>query len=97
MGTSLGDGYYRQYNYLDQNPRARPFQALESDKKPIKIEAVALQWKWLFIYPDEKIATVNYLQIPVDTPIHFEITADAPMNSLWIPGFGQSDLMQCRE
>lgn len=65
-----------------------PFKPLQSDVKPIKIEAVALQWKWLFIYPEEKIATVNYLQIPVDTPIHFAITADAPMNSLWIPKLG---------
>ena len=54
----------------------------------MKIEVVALQWKWLFIYPEEKIATVNYLQIPKDTPIHFDITSDAPMNSLWIPDLG---------
>jgi cytochrome o ubiquinol oxidase subunit 2 len=46
---------------------------------------VALQWKWLFIYPEEKIASLNFLQIPKDIPIHFEITADAPMNSFWIP------------
>jgi cytochrome o ubiquinol oxidase subunit 2 len=65
-----------------------PYKPIESDKKPIIIEAVALQWKWLFIYPEEKIATVNYLQIPVDRPIHFLITADAPMNSLWIPNLG---------
>lgn len=65
-----------------------PFKPLASDKKAIKIEAVALQWKWLFIYPDEGIATVNYLQIPEKTPIHFEVTADAPMNSLWIPDLG---------
>lgn len=65
-----------------------PYKPLESDKKAINIEVVALQWKWLFIYPDENIATVNYLQIPEKTPIHFEITADAPMNSLWIPDLG---------
>ena len=52
------------------------------------IQVVALQWKWLFIYPEENIATVNFLQFPVDTPIHFEITADAPMNSFWIPHLG---------
>ncbi|NGX57538.1 MAG: Cytochrome bo(3) ubiquinol oxidase subunit 2 [Chlamydiae bacterium] len=65
-----------------------PYKPIESDKKPIKIEVVALQWKWLFIYPEEKIATVNYIQIPKNTPIHFMITADAPMNSFWIPRLG---------
>jgi cytochrome o ubiquinol oxidase subunit 2 len=65
-----------------------PYKPLESDKKPLTIQAVALQWKWLFIYPEEKIAAVNFLQIPNNTPIHFEITADAPMNSLWIPDLG---------
>jgi cytochrome o ubiquinol oxidase subunit 2 len=49
---------------------------------------VALQWKWLFLYPEEKIATVNFVQFPKQTPIHFEITADAPMNSFWIPRLG---------
>ncbi len=65
-----------------------PYKPIESDKKPVTIQVVALQWKWLFIYPEEKIATVNFLQIPNQTPIHFEITADAPMNSLWIPDLG---------
>lgn len=65
-----------------------PFKPLVSEKKTKTIQVVALQWKWLFIYPEEKIATVNYLQIPKDTPIHFEITADAPMNSFWIPSLG---------
>ena len=65
-----------------------PYKPLQSEKKPIKIEVVALEWKWLFIYPEEKIATVNHLQIPKDTPIHFLITADAPMNTFWIPRLG---------
>ncbi len=54
-------------------------------KQPIEIQAVALDWKWLFIYPKQHVATINYLQIPVNTPITFHITADAPMNSLEIP------------
>ncbi len=62
-----------------------PFRPLESDKKPLKIQVVALQWKWLFIYPEQKIATVNFVQFPEKTPITFEITSDAPMNSFWIP------------
>lgn len=62
-----------------------PFKPLESDKKPLTIQVVALQWKWLFIYPEQKIALVNFVQFPEKTPINFEITADAPMNSFWIP------------
>ncbi len=65
-----------------------PFKPLDIDKKPVNVQVVALQWKWLFIYPDLGIATVNYLQIPEKTPINFEITADAPMNSFWIPALG---------
>lgn len=65
----------------------RPLTIIEKEKKvkPIMVEVVALNWKWLFIYPDQKIATVNFLEIPVNTPIEFLITADAPMNSLEIP------------
>lgn len=65
-----------------------PYKPIESDNKPLTIQVVALQWKWLFIYPEEGIATVNFVQIPKDTPIHFKITADAPMNSFWIPELG---------
>ena len=65
-----------------------PYRPLISDKKPITIQVTALQWKWLFIYPEENIATVNFIQFPKDTPVHFEITADAPMNSFWIPALG---------
>ncbi len=62
-----------------------PYRTLESNNTPITIQVVALNWKWLFIYPQEGIATVNYADIPIDTPITFQITADAPMNSFWIP------------
>jgi cytochrome o ubiquinol oxidase subunit II len=65
-----------------------PFKPIESDKKPLTVQVVALQWKWLFIYPEQDIATVNYVRFPVDTPINFEITSDAPMNSFWIPQLG---------
>lgn len=65
-----------------------PRQPIESNTKPITIQVVALEWKWLFIYPDFDIATVNLVQFPEDTPINFEITADAPMNSFWIPQLG---------
>lgn len=65
-----------------------PYKPIESDKEPLTIQVVALQWNWLFIYPEEKIATLNHLQFPKDTPLHFVLTADAPFNSFWIPELG---------
>ena len=63
-----------------------PRRAIASKENPITIQVVALRWKWLFIYPEQKIATVNFVQIPVDTPIEFDLTADeTPMSSFWIP------------
>lgn len=62
-----------------------PYKPLKSDKKPLIIQAISLNWKWLFIYPKQSIATVNYVQIPVDVPVRLMITSDAPMNSLEIP------------
>lgn len=68
--------------------RLDPYRPLASDKKPLKVQVVALQWKWLFLYPEEHVASVNYLPLPTDRPIDFTITADAPMNSFWIPQLG---------
>ena len=65
-----------------------PFKPIVSTVAPLRIQVVALQWKWLFIYPDHKIASVNWVQFPKETPLDFEITADAPMNSFWIPQLG---------
>ncbi len=65
-----------------------PFKPINSNVKPVVIQVVALDWKWLFIYPEEHIATINFLQIPKDAPINFIITADAPMNAFWIPQLG---------
>ncbi len=62
-----------------------PYKPLASKTKPITIQAIALDWKWLFIYPAQRIATLNYVQIPMHVPIQFQITSDAPMNSLEIP------------
>jgi cytochrome o ubiquinol oxidase subunit 2 len=59
-----------------------------SDKQPLQIQVIALDWKWLFIYPDQHIATVNFVQFPVDQPVEFEITSNGPMNSFWIPQLG---------
>ncbi len=65
-----------------------PYKPISSGYRPVKVQVIAMQWKWLFIYPEQQIATVNFLQIPTNTPIEFEITADAPMNSFWIPRLG---------
>lgn len=68
--------------------RLSPFKPLESQETPLEIQVIALEWKWLFIYPKEGIATINYIQFPQNVPLNFEITADAPMNSFWIPQLG---------
>lgn len=66
--------------------RLNPYKPLESDVAPLKVQVVALDWKWLFIYPEEGIATLNYLQIPSKRPIHLNLAADgSPMNSFWVP------------
>lgn len=59
-----------------------------TDKKPVTIQVTSLDWKWLFQYPDQGIATVNYVQIPAGVPVYFQLTSDAPMNSFWIPQLG---------
>jgi len=65
-----------------------PYRPLDSAKKPINIQVVALDWKWLFIYPDLNIATVNEIAFPANTPVNFKITSDAAMNSFFIPQLG---------
>ena len=65
-----------------------PYKPLNVAAKPITIEVVALDWKWLFIYPEQNIATVNFIQFPAHVPINFKITSDAPMNSFMIPALG---------
>lgn len=65
-----------------------PYKKLVSDKPAITIQVVALQWKWLFLYPEQGIASVNEVRFPEDTPVNFRITADAPMSAFWIPSLG---------
>ena len=62
-----------------------PYKPLESSVKPIEVQVVALEWKWLFIYPEQGIASLNFMQVPAHVPVNFKITAQAPMNSFWIP------------
>jgi cytochrome o ubiquinol oxidase subunit 2 len=68
-----------------------PLKPIVGNAAPLTIQVVALDWKWLFIYPAQNIATVNFIQVPIDTPLHFELTADAPMNSFWIPQLGSQE------
>jgi len=62
-----------------------PYKPLSSSNKPMTIQVLALNWKWLFIYPSQHIATVNYVEFPANTPVTFQVSADGPMNSFWIP------------
>lgn len=65
-----------------------PSKPIESEKEAITIQVTSLDWKWLFQYPDEGIATVNYIKIPEDVPIKFQLTSDTAMNSFWVPQLG---------
>jgi len=65
-----------------------PYRPLDSDVPPVNVQVVATDWKWLFIYPDLGIASVNELAVPVNTPINFTITSDAAMTSFFIPALG---------
>jgi len=70
------------YRPLDRIDAERP---LAAGVKPLEVEVVALDWKWLFLYPEYGIASVNELAAPVDTPIRFKLTASSMMNSFFIP------------
>lgn len=65
-----------------------PKKSIVSLNNPIKIDAVALDWKWLFIYPDYNIATINEIMFPVNRPIVFRITSNSVMNAFFIPSLG---------
>jgi cytochrome o ubiquinol oxidase subunit 2 len=65
-----------------------PYKPLESSVKPITIQVVSLDWKWLFIYPDQHIATINEIEFPAHTPVNFRITSDSVMNVFFIPQLG---------
>jgi cytochrome o ubiquinol oxidase subunit 2 len=65
-----------------------PRAPIPADTKPLQVEVVALDWKWLFIYPEQGVAAVNQLVIPAGTPVHFRLTSATVMNSFFIPQLG---------
>ena len=65
-----------------------PPRPLASAAAPLEIEVVSLDWRWLFIYPNERIATVNRLVVPTGVPVHFRLTSSSVMNSFFIPQLG---------
>ena len=65
-----------------------PAKPLKSDVPPLKVDVVSLDWKWLFIYPDQGIATVNQLVIPAGTPVSFRLTSATVWNVFWVPQMG---------
>jgi cytochrome o ubiquinol oxidase subunit 2 len=68
--------------------RLDPYQPLASPVKPLEVQVVSLDWKWLFIYPHEGIATVNQLVVPAGVPLHFSLTSASVMNAFFVPQLG---------
>ena len=68
--------------------RLDPFEPLPSKAKALEIEAISFDWKWLFIYPGQRIASVNRLVIPVGRPLHFRITSASVFNAFFVPRLG---------
>jgi cytochrome o ubiquinol oxidase subunit 2 len=65
-----------------------PSRPLKSNLTPLRVEVVSLDWKWLFIYPDQGVATVNQLVVPAGTPVTFRLTSATVWNVFWVPQMG---------
>ena len=65
-----------------------PAKPLVSDRKTLDVQVVSLDWKWLFLYPEQHVASVNELTIPVGVPVHFTLTSASVMNAFFIPQLG---------
>jgi cytochrome o ubiquinol oxidase subunit 2 len=78
VGTHLLDPY-RMIGHIDAT------HDVPANARPLEIDVVALDWKWLFIYPEQKIATVNQLVLPTNRPVRFRITSSSVMNSFYAP------------
>jgi cytochrome o ubiquinol oxidase subunit 2 len=84
---ALGAVTWVSTHELDPRAPLAPHETRAS-VKPIEVEVVSLDWKWLFIYPEYNIATVNEMALPVGTPVHFKLTSATVMNSFFIPQLG---------
>jgi len=78
----LGIVTWRSTHALD------PYRPLDADKPPVKVQVIATDWKWLFVYPQLGIASVNELAMPVGTPVDFRVTSDGAITSFFIPALG---------
>jgi cytochrome o ubiquinol oxidase subunit 2 len=65
-----------------------PAKPLDSHVKPLDVQVVSLDWKWLFIYPDQGVASVNELVVPASTPLHFRLTSSGVMSAFFVPQLG---------
>ena len=65
-----------------------PARPLASTKEPLNVQVVSLDWKWLFIYPDQHVASVNRLVVPAGVPIHFMLTSGSVMTAFFVPQLG---------
>jgi cytochrome o ubiquinol oxidase subunit 2 len=63
-----------------------PYRPIQSQNERVRVEVVSMDWKWLFIYPELGVASVNELALPVDTPVSMDITSATVMNAIFIPG-----------
>lgn len=80
--TWIGTHKLDPYRPLDRISATQP---LPADVKPLEVQVVSLDWKWLFFYPEQGIATVNELAAPVDRPIVFKLTSSTTMNAFYVP------------
>ena len=65
-----------------------PFRPIAAQSKPTEVQVISLDWKWLFIYPDQGVASVNALVVPAGTPVHFSLTSASVMNMFFVPQLG---------
>ena len=65
-----------------------PAQPIASSERPIEIQVVSLDWKWLFIYPEQRVASINQLTVPAGRPLHFTLTSSSVMNTFFVPQLG---------
>jgi cytochrome o ubiquinol oxidase subunit 2 len=65
-----------------------PAQPIAAEAAPVDVQVVSLDWKWLFIYPAQRVASVNHLVIPAGVPVHFTLTSASVMNAFFIPDLG---------